>query len=1084
MPLVPQEAEIPLNGGLDTKRDVDRNDPQTSAEIVKDLRFNRLGELARRPADKDAKAISVKLNRGAGAEAAYPDQADPSGGQASTVFARGAEPCALTTHLGVAWSVPQHGSLASIGAQVEDISTAPLPKIGFAPCAASVARSIVASVTTADTGQGITGTACAVYSANGNSTLVVAWGAQGLSSTTHTLFMRAYDVRTGAVVASAEYHSLAVAQWSIRACPSAALGGVVVTYVIGGAAPYQINASFYDASTLAFEGITSPTANARYLDHAIIESANGYKIAYTDNGLGNLRALDRTKTATVTTHVGTHGSGRVAWGNQTRIFSTTVGAAFSLYSETYGTPGSAAVVFTAAGTEYPISLVAGQDNISGSAYAALVGVHDTTAPTAALGPSTPFCVQTVACSVTSAHALAGTAVRFPWVVPMGAATVAHNGYSRTHAVFATPLRDALGGFSREMCSLVVARVAFTAYSGVARLDPVARVAHDRAFVSPYTLYSLGCGPALGMDVADDNGAVDSDRMWLAVPIDASEDGAADFSSYPMATSVAVCSVDTTPRPVPSIERGGVATLSAGLLVDWPGELATEAQPLHTPFVVALENGAGAINGAIKFLAIYRWTDKQGNLHRSAPSAPVAISPVNKRIDVYVPIPPFSGLDATDTPVEAELYITAIGGSTYYLANTAGGAKFAGARATVGNFTWFYWQDIAAGNSANPVIYSDGSATQELVSEPPPAMHSLAIVGDRAWGVDAEDRSRIWFSKPFAAGYAIEWNVACTLTIGDNGVAVADVGGTPTIFGERGIWQVFGEGPNALGVGSFAPARRLPHEVSCISPLVAKTPIGVAFRSRRGVMLLGVGGDLQPIGRPVERALKVAEPVAASWRQRLVYDEPNDELRCIDSELGVFTYSFAHGRWTEWTQTLGVVKMADAAQVAGRVWYAHQEASSDWELRSEKLPDEAGATLTAHGYTYRTPWVHLGGTAGGIRVWRVVVTLRASADADLTNVDSLRISYHTREGDVENFTWDGTALDAARAAQTSDNEGLIEFVIRPQHQRCTAFRLEIAEFETAATLGTQPVSARVQYGIDPKHAQRQGPDGVRGPTIPA
>mgnify|MGYP003326446935 CR=1 FL=1 len=44
------------------------------------------------------------------------------------------------------------------------------------------------------------------------------------------------------------------------------------------------------------------------------------------------------------------------------------------------------------------------------------------------------------------------------------------------------------------------------------------------------------------------------------------------------------------------------------------------------------------------------------------------------------------------------------------------------------------------------------------------MISVSRVADRLWGVDAEDRGRIWYTKPIVPGYAPEWNAANTLFV--------------------------------------------------------------------------------------------------------------------------------------------------------------------------------------------------------------------------------------------------------------------------------------------------------------------------------
>src|SRR5690606_16046992 len=115
------------------------------------------------------------------------------------------------------------------------------------------------------------------------------------------------------------------------------------------------------------------------------------------------------------------------------------------------------------------------------------------------------------------------------------------------------------------------------------------------------------------------------------------------------------------------------------------------------------------------------------------------------------------------------------------------------------------------------LYSDGSPGSELWSEPPPPFLAIKRIGDRVWGIDAEDRSRVWFSKPIVPGFAVEWNAVCTLYVSDIGEGIEDWNGRPAIFGKNAIWIIDGEGPNANGVGQFALPARLPYDVETICP---------------------------------------------------------------------------------------------------------------------------------------------------------------------------------------------------------------------------------------------------------------------------
>lgn len=1081
MPLAERIADIPLNGGLNTKRDLDRNDPAQSAETVIDLRCNRLGELEKRPAYATSYAITDAPNRG-GSTLGISYVSGTATPIPNTVITRGRQPAILTDQLGVMTAI--NGEMQPHLALAGGFAGNPSLRLGYCPTAAEVSRHIVASTAHGPYSLGILATTCAVYDPGDGTApiVVVAWSVyEYISGNAQCrIFARAYDSWTWSTVASTEVAAEQEIIYSLRACAlNTTNPGVLVSYVTSDPAPYSIEAFRYNHTDRDFTSITNITNNARYRDHALLTSATAgqYYCAYVDDTSGALTVLHRTISSTAATHTATHGARAVALctlrSGAVGIASAATGAAYTLYAERFG--DAAGAVSTGIGganeTAYTITASADDNATDTDAMMVCIGVMDTTAP-----PTADQCHSRVV-YVDADVTLTFRENRYQyWTWPHAAVSYASQSGENVRRSFVlqhTPLRDFDGAASGEVASYVLARPSWTADSDATNkitMDPVARIAHDRAYVVPQFAITYLCGPQMGA-------AINGHRIFTATLIDPTEDDVVGFNGE-IATSVALNVVDLRQQPMPYVDLGHTTIIGGGILADFDGEKCTESQPIARPLVYVSESGPG-VTQTFNVVAIFRWVDAAGNLHRSAPSAPVTATLTNETATVYAGIPAWSGIVETDLYAPAiDLYVTTDGGSTYYLAQS-GGVKFVGTPITC----WYTFSDVRAAAGTEPQLYSDGSSSQELTSDPPPAMHALARIGDRIWGIDAEDRARVWYTKPIAAGYAPEWNVACTLFIGDDGVAIEDVGGTPTVFGARGIWQIFGEGPNALGVGSFAPARRLPHEITCISPRVAKTPAGVAFRSHRGVMLLDVSGQLQPIGLPVELLTRVTLPLHADadWYQQLKYDERNNELRLVDETKGDFVYSMSEGKWAKWSGLSGS-NIYDVAVVDGRTWVARSQSSSRF-LSSEALPGETDHVLQNYGWSYETPWIRFDGVGGYVRVWRVVLQLRVPSGADLTIVSSVSAQYTTRDGAINTFTWTGSELDAEFTAQGAPADGLLELTIHPAAQKCGAFRLYITETESLSTLGVQPVNARVFYGVDPKFAKNRGDGAKRGASVP-
>ena len=594
-----------------------------------------------------------------------------------------------------------------------------------------------------------------------------------------------------------------------------------------------------------------------------------------------------------------------------------------------------------------------------------------------------------------------------------------------------------------------------------RLEPVARVGHDRAF-----------DLSLLFGYRNITGSVDGSTLHFAFLGDPSEDGFLATSTTPAPQTIFQSAVTFATSgdalPLPYVEVDGVTLIASGTLLEWDGTALTEAAPLCRPSVQLDVSAAGSESGTFSLVAIYRWVDSKGRLHRSAPSEAVSTGAISaKEITAYVHKPLFYALEGltVSQDLEPELYITESNGSTYYLANVATGTnkgkKFYD---TDDDYFWTF-SAVVPGQTSDPALYSTGASGEELVPEPPPAFRDIKRIGDRLWGVDAEEPTRIWYTKPLVTGYAAEWSTACTLTIGDNAVAIVALAGNPTFLCEAGIWQVYGAGPDATGSGSFSPAVRIASECSCIDPVsVCRTPIGVVFRGRRGYYAVQDSGEVAPFGLPIDPSTRVSE-LASYDCGRVVFDEVQNEIRVCDREDGKhFVYNLVEQKWSEWTQSTSAQNILDIAVARGRVWYLHRGASSS-SIRREYGVDETDHSLGTESWSLQTPWIRLSGVAGYARVWEVVVSIVAAEN--IVNVSPFSIVYESRgdsgESGTDTFTWHTTDL-----SQLGGDGDLLDLHIRPAHQTARMIRLTISETPTVSGYaGSVPVSMRIVMGVDGK-----------------
>jgi len=1045
MPLQKQYAEIPLNGGLDTKQADELQSANTLTSAL-NLRFRKSGRLEKRSTYH-----------------ATTGTFDADNEIIDTLFANQGRPIALGRTQGC-------GSLQGTTLELPGDVDPPLR-----PVACRVSRLVAAQTQETANSYGLTSTACAAI--NGQ---IVTAHAVVVSSTASSLVIRVFDAATGELVKVTSQPVTALSGLVfVQACQIASQNAVLIAWTSGSALPFSINGIRYDTATSTFGSpIVMASGVLPDASFAICESTTtnvtggGFYLGYEDDASGDLVVTRRQYsdlTTILATHTGTHGASAGVSicdnGIDGAMVASVDNSTNVAYMELFGSPGTAQVLLVGASNNLSgVAIGYGLDG-SNRAATAIVNVVAAAIGGTVANSFTPIYsvayVRSYASSPTAAYQQTLTGV---YAISHGVTID-----NLPHFAVATDVgerTDDNQSYATGQSGLLVrVRPASNAAP-----DVVARFGHDRMAgftviqqMSALTMYDRAVYTAHMADPAKAQTMVAA-RLPQASFVAKVQFGAA-----------------TDAFPLSSTEHSGATLVASGELFDFDGQWPIETQPRGRPrLTVEYGSGSGVTTtGTLSLCALYTFVDQAGRLHRSAPSAVVTVPAVtDKQIDAYVPAPPlpaYQGFGATGfseytTNYGIELYATEDGGSTFYLAHNSSGRKLV----PDNGFTpepFFKFSGVQPGDPEHPALYSDGSAGSELWSEPPPPMISVATIGDRVWGIDAEDRSRIWYSKPLVPGYAVEWNTACSLVIGDKGVAVADVNGTAAVFGERGIWVIPGEGPNANGVGSFAPAQRLPHEVETICPTsVCKTPAGVAFRARRGISMLGFGFDMQPIGLPIDLLMPT---VTQSSMIRAVYDDQHSELRVIDHAIGsVYVFHMLEQKWTNWGQSSsdGLQNQRDACVANGRVWYAHKPSSGPWQLRRELGGDETDHNLSAEAVRVVSAWIRLENVAGFGRLRRITLPFRVPGEP------AGKLLTVTAHADYDDSTNIGTQVYTL--TDLGEEGDFVFVVMQPSVQRVSALRLTLIIQSLGSSpwggwidsgsdvAGYPPAVARIEYAVQP------------------
>jgi hypothetical protein len=507
------------------------------------------------------------------------------------------------------------------------------------------------------------------------------------------------------------------------------------------------------------------------------------------------------------------------------------------------------------------------------------------------------------------------------------------------------------------------------------------------------------------------------------------------------------------QPSVAHDKDGVSLVAAALPVQWDGAEAVEiGAPLHMPVVSAASSSSGDVlpPGTYQVRAVYQWTDSAGLVHRSQPSTAEDVEIVAasgfENITVRVATPDSMRNGVTQYLVDALLYVTVANGLTYHLSPN---------RPTTVDDGLYDFEFIDEPTESAPQLYSTGTAGEEVVPQPPPPLWDIAIVGSRCWGIDAEVRSRLVYSKYRIAGIGFEFAPAFEVMFPSGAgklVAIREFQGVLIAFAERAVFQVAGEGPsNNLGSNSqgFGQPVKI-SDVGCRSrESVISTPTGIIYQTAENMFALLSGG-----GSTVMPQMGADFTVSGSIRLN-----DADEVVFFDADSAVArVYNYAAQRWTRWT-------LPDDMRVVGAVESAIDQNSAFILATTDEQP--VVSTWIVHSDTpnpeammqWETDWVILGGD------FQDCVTLR-----DVL-FNGYRVGLHGVR--VELFTnYEATATTSrdwtnAELAAIANPIGRFTVRVEPVRQDTRAVKIRITELINGAgdADGMKPGALTLVYSVD-------------------
>lgn len=335
-------------------------------------------------------------------------------------------------------------------------------------------------------------------------------------------------------------------------------------------------------------------------------------------------------------------------------------------------------------------------------------------------------------------------------------------------------------------------------------------------------------------------------------------------------------------------------IAGGILQLYDGDTVTEhgfhVSPETLTAGSTATTGGHISNGNYSYKALYRWTDNAGADHYSTPSLEltVVLSGGTATQTQAVAVPALRLTNKAN--VVLELYRTENNGTIYYLVSSVSAPTFNNKAVDTVTIT-----DTLADASiiSRQTLYTTGGVLENI---PAPATTVLTVhTASQRIMLASPDSSEIRYSKIQQKGKPVEFNDDLVKPLDPtNGkiMGLSNMDDKVVIFYQTGIQYFSGQGPTNTGEQDLFtdPESIAGNDVGCSEPQsICYTPVGIFFKSSKGIYLLGHDLSTQYIGAAVEDYNNLSITSA-----KVVADF--NQIRFTTSDGDTLVYNYHLGLW--------------------------------------------------------------------------------------------------------------------------------------------------------------------------------------------
>ena len=535
------------------------------------------------------------------------------------------------------------------------------------------------------------------------------------------------------------------------------------------------------------------------------------------------------------------------------------------------------------------------------------------------------------------------------------------------------------------------------------------------------------------------------------------------------TGVNLVNFTITTSNIITAEIGNDLLITGGFLWQYDGYLPVE-QGFHLwpDYVEATTSTTGGALIAQEYFyqATYEWSDNQGNVYRSAPSIPIAVTTTGSTSANTIYVPTCRLTYKIANPVKICIYRWSTAQQIFYQVTSITVPILNST--TVDYITYVDTQSDAA-ILGNNILYTTGGVLEDIGG---PASSAIALFNNRLFLVDAEDPNLLWFSKEVIEATPVEMSDLLTIYVAPTTSAQGSTGPTLALsalddklvlFKNNAIYYINGIGPDNTGANSqYSDAIFITSTVGCSNQhSIVFMPSGLMFQSDKGIWLLGRDLSSSYIGAPVESFTQNAKVLSA------VNIPATNQVRfTLDSGVTLM-YDYYYGQWGTFVNIPAISSTL------------YQNLHTYLDIYGRVAQESAGVYLDPSGpvlMQFTTSWLNLAGLQGFERAYFFYLlgtylsphklTVDIAYDYNSSPTQSTTIS-------PDNFAanWGGEQLWGS--GQSWGGNGNIEqWRVFLKQQKCSAFQISIQE-SYDPSFGIPAGAGLTMSGIDLVVGQKSG-----------